>query len=90
MCVEQVTEVLEITGNPHSLEGLGRNRQDGKPGTCLTRPVQAPLNRGTNVEVLGNLAARSQSQRHYCKTYHRPPCLWPPDSITVLSKQSLN
>lgn len=23
MCVEQVAEVLEITGNPHSLEGVG-------------------------------------------------------------------
>jgi hypothetical protein len=40
-CVEGVPEVLEITGNAHSLEGLERNRQDSKSGTCLNRPVQA-------------------------------------------------
>jgi hypothetical protein len=89
-CMEQIAEVLEITGNVHGLEGLGVKWTDKKPRTCLNRPVQAhsrlSLGRGTNVEVSSNLTAHSQSLCHYSKTYHPPTYLWPSDSVTVLSK----
>jgi hypothetical protein len=39
--MEQVAGVLEIMGSVHSLEVWGAKQTDRKPGTCLTKHVQA-------------------------------------------------